>query len=234
MQDNVAMSANSARTSGVDEPREDEGLPVWFLWALPPLAAPLAAMAWLCAHWDAIPARFVVHHGRGYRPDGWVTRTPLHVMGPLIFGAGLAVLMLVVALTTYYGTRKTARRAPMIGVFFTVMYLVSFIFTEVGLAPLVEIPMWPAVVLAPMVAIGLLIYIYRKNAEPAGQPDETPAECWNWGGIYNNPRDPAIFVAKREGFGYTLNFGNPRAIMFLAGLIGGVAALTAFLFWAER
>ncbi len=228
------MNANSARTSGVDELREDEGLPGWFFWTLPPLAAPLAAMAWLRAHWDAIPARWVVHYGRGNRPNGWATRTPLHVMGPLIFAGGLSVLLLVVALATYYGTRKTARSASMTGVFLTVMYLMSFIFTAVGLAPLVQVPLWPVMVLAPLVSIGLLIYVFRKNAGPVDQPDETPAECWSLGGIYNNPRDPALFVAKREGFGSTLNFGNPWAKMFLIGLIGGVAVLMGFLFWAER
>jgi len=155
-------------------------------------------------------------------------------MGPLIFGAGLTVLMLMVALIAYYGMRKTARNASMTGVFLTVMYLMSFIFTAVGLDPVIRISMWPVVVLAPLVSIGLLIYMFRKNAAPDGQADETPAECWSLGGIYNNPQDPALFVAKREGFGNTLNFGNPRAKVFLIGLLGGIAALTGFLFWAER
>lgn len=227
------MNANLAQTSGVDEPREDRGVPGWFFWALPPLAAPLVAMAWLRAHWDRIPARWVIHRDLANRPNGWTTRTPLHLMGPLIFGEGLVALMLVVALITYYGMRKTAKSSSMAGVFLGVMYLMSFIFTGVGLAPLVDVPLMPVIILAPLVSIGFLIYISRKN-EPVDQGDETPAECWSLGGIYNNPRDPALFVAKRDGFGCTLNFGNPRSILFLAGLFGGIGALTAFLIWAER
>jgi uncharacterized membrane protein len=228
------MNANSSRTSALHELRQDEGLPGWFFWALPPLAAPLAAMAWLRAHWDAIPARYVAHHGSGNWPGGWATRTPLHVMGPLIFGLGLTALMLMVALVTHYGTRKTSSRASMTGVFLTVMYLIGFVFTAVGLDPLVKIPLGPVGVVVPLVSIGLLVYVYRKNSEPDDQPDETPAECWSLAGIYNNPRDPALFVAKREGFGSTLNFGNPWAKWFMIGLLGGIAALSAFLFWAER
>lgn len=33
-------------------------------------------------------------------------------------------------------------------------------------------------------------------------------KCWKWGIIYVNRDDPQIFVPKRYGIGYTLNFGN--------------------------
>ena len=38
--------------------------------------------------------------------------------------------------------------------------------------------------------------------------DGTPDECWKLGFFYINPDDPAIFVEKRLGIGYTCNFGN--------------------------
>jgi uncharacterized membrane protein len=37
---------------------------------------------------------------------------------------------------------------------------------------------------------------------------ETPDKCWKFGIFYVNADDPALFVAKRYGVGYTLNFGN--------------------------
>jgi uncharacterized membrane protein len=41
------------------------------------------------------------------------------------------------------------------------------------------------------------------------RPSERPAdECWRGGIFYVNPDDPALFVPKRYGIGYTLNFGN--------------------------
>lgn len=33
-------------------------------------------------------------------------------------------------------------------------------------------------------------------------------KCWKWGIFYLNKDDPNIFVPKRDGIGYTLNFGN--------------------------
>ena len=41
-----------------------------------------------------------------------------------------------------------------------------------------------------------------------------------WSGFfYNNPDDPALFVPKRYGLGWTLNFGHPRARLFLITML---------------
>ena len=49
----------------------------------------------------------------------------------------------------------------------------------------------------------------------------TPENCWKAGIFYVNHEDPALFVPKRFGIGYTLNFGNPWswAVLALIGLL---------------
>jgi len=42
---------------------------------------------------------------------------------------------------------------------------------------------------------------------------------WKSGFIYYNPEDPAIFIEKRLGVGWTMNFANPIAIIISIGLI---------------
>ncbi len=42
---------------------------------------------------------------------------------------------------------------------------------------------------------------------------------WPGGIFYNNPDDPALFVPKRFGLGWTLNFGHPQSKLFLIGLL---------------
>ena len=42
---------------------------------------------------------------------------------------------------------------------------------------------------------------------------------WYGGFFYNNPDDPALFVPKRFGLGWTLNFGHPRAKLFLITML---------------
>jgi uncharacterized membrane protein len=42
---------------------------------------------------------------------------------------------------------------------------------------------------------------------------------WNGGIFYNNPDDPAVFVPKRFGLGWTMNFGHPQAKLVLIGML---------------
>jgi uncharacterized membrane protein len=52
---------------------------------------------------------------------------------------------------------------------------------------------------------------------PAAGPigDRSPDSCWKGGVFYYNPEDPAVWVEKRFGIGYTLNFGRAAAWVFL-------------------
>lgn len=42
---------------------------------------------------------------------------------------------------------------------------------------------------------------------------------WKWGMLYVNKNDPAIIIEKRSGIGWTINFGNARAVLFFIMLI---------------
>ena len=87
------MGARDWRTVGVDVPAADLPLPRWTFWAVVPVIVPLAAMLYLNRHWSEIPLRFSVGSGRDL-----LTRTPLHVYAPLIFGAGMAAVLLFTVL----------------------------------------------------------------------------------------------------------------------------------------
>jgi uncharacterized membrane protein len=49
--------------------------------------------------------------------------------------------------------------------------------------------------------------------------DRTPDKYWKLGLFYINRSDPALFVEKRFGIGYTLNFGHPGVWIFLVVLL---------------
>jgi uncharacterized membrane protein len=54
---------------------------------------------------------------------------------------------------------------------------------------------------------------------------------WIWGIIYVNKNDPSILVEKRWGIGYTINFGNPKAVAIFGTFLVltlGVATLGLF------
>ena len=44
-------------------------------------------------------------------------------------------------------------------------------------------------------------------------------QYWYGDFFYNNPDDPAVFVPKRYGLGWTVNFGNPRGKLILIGTL---------------
>jgi uncharacterized membrane protein len=69
------------------------------------------------------------------------------------------------------------------------------------------------------------------GAEAAAAPpvgDRTSDKYWKLGLIYINRNDPALFVEKRFGIAYTLNFGHPGAWVFLALLVGVFVAIILF------
>src|ERR1035437_1955931 len=45
------------------------------------------------------------------------------------------------------------------------------------------------------------------------------AECWKWGMFYYNPFDKRIFLPKRTGLGFTLNFAHPVSTVIMCALI---------------
>ena len=86
--------------------------------------------------------------------------------------------------------------------------------------------------------IGSLVWIAVKFGQGGARMEDGSAAApltngladntrWIWGVFYVNKVDPSILVENRFGLGYTLNFGNPRAVLILLPLVLflGLAAL---------
>lgn len=58
--------------------------------------------------------------------------------------------------------------------------------------------------------------IAKASARPIG--DRTADRYWKAGLFYVNPDDPALFIEKRFGVGYTINFGRPASWVILAAI----------------
>ncbi len=63
--------------------------------------------------------------------------------------------------------------------------------------------------------------------------DATPDSRWIGGMLYFNPQDPALFVEKRFGVGYTLNCGHPISWVILGALIA-IPLVSALLLPHQR
>lgn len=56
--------------------------------------------------------------------------------------------------------------------------------------------------------------------------DRSDDSHWKAGLFYFNPDDPSLFVEKRYGVGFTVNFGRPGGWIAIAVIIGGVILLS--------
>jgi len=66
---------------------------------------------------------------------------------------------------------------------------------------------------------GAKIRVNIEEEEEQKAEDYDDDKYWKSGIFYYNPDDPAIFVEKRIGVGWTMNFANPVAIIISIGLI---------------
>ena len=62
--------------------------------------------------------------------------------------------------------------------------------------------------------VGIRAAVNMRHAE-AGTRGKPMTPTGGGRACYINPQDPALFVPLRNGLGWTLNLGRPRALMFL-------------------
>ena len=201
-----------------------------------PVALLAATAIYLHDHWDRIPARFPIHWGAHGIPNGWSTRSAAGVYGPLLLGAFIILFLAGIFAITVWGSRRgTQQRIGQI-VVIVVASLIGVTFSLVGLLPLYVTPPWAllGIQAAFMAFIGVMIWSsLRRHSEGGSAAGEiTPAECWHGGQFYYNPRDPALFVEKLAGMGWTFNFGNRMSwiVFALMLLIPAGLAFLAFAF----
>jgi uncharacterized membrane protein len=94
-------------------------------------------------------------------------------------------------------------------------------------------PFSPSVLLipGPLFPAMLAVWVIRILRDPSMPVDHTPDNCWYLGSIYINAQDPAIFVQRRIGWGFTINMGNRLAWLIMGGF---VAAMSGLVFTLPR
>ena len=219
---------------------------------LGPFALLGVAAAALWRRFDELPARVPVHVSITGEADRFAARSPVAVFGALAAGALLCALLAGIGLALRRASRSVAasgeaeraeqafKRLTMI-VLVGAEYLVALSVAAIALSPLfaaTRLLPWLSL-LEGAAAIAIVVALVRlgqggtRRAAPtaeAGAPvgNRTRDERWKWGLFYADGDDPALFVEKRFGIGYTLNFGNPWSWAMLV-LVGAVVAASLLL-----
>ncbi len=209
--------------------RAGESFSPW-LW-IPPFLALAATALYLHANWNQIPQQFPVHWGADGQPNRWSSRDWLGVYGPLLMGIGMNLFFLGFGWFLSRQARKTAMRYVTIRMLEFLLYPVTFTFVMVALLPLVSMPLWLIPLVMTVSVAGVLYWSYRRITAPAATdavPEPQSDSYWKAGVFYYNPNDPAIFVSKRVGVGYTMNFANKWSWVALGVTFVAIAASLYF------
>ncbi|MFI5174153.1 MAG: DUF5808 domain-containing protein [Terriglobia bacterium] len=195
----------------------------------------------------------------GWRPKSFSTVMLLPIM-TLILGVGLGGMSYLISQAKRairYGDRGVSfeaqqrfRRAmanflAVVSILVTgLLSLIAYTSIRVGLGKAPALP--PTMMILALVlvifSLGGSIFIAIKFGQGGSQLERSAADApltdgladnrlWVLGMFYVNREDPSLFVEHRFGLGYTLNFGNPKAVGLIVGFVGlmGLIAILAAL-----
>lgn len=205
--------------------------------------------------YPALPLTLVTHYGANGQPNGFMHKSIVSAFLPVAMQIGLTVLMSVIALVTLHTRQEldpadpegsairhsafrgtVSRLVLILSAFPNVTMLLTALSTW-GLIPITRDPGLEVLVPLPTilgaayaVAASLRIgqggsRIAAASGAPTGYVNRDDDRYWVGGGMYFNRSDSAIFVQKRFGVGWTLNFGHPIALLFIVVLIGAVVLI---------
>lgn len=187
------------------------------------------AAAYNGMHWEDVPARFPTHWNLAGKADGWTTKSVAGGFRGLSIGFVACSMTLFTSYAVLHWTRlprvtgtdgQQSRRVRHVNLVAMVAaeYLIALLLAWTSVVSMFSnegaqrLPLLFRVAPFVLIIVGtLVIRVMRRVAASGGPPigDTTPDSCWLFGRLYFNRADPALFVEKRMGLGYTLNLGNP-------------------------
>lgn len=168
-----------------------------------------------------------MHWNMQFEADGFAPRSPLGVALPLL--VGLAVCLMLLAMQA--GIRRSAPDGPLrafalrtlvIGEYFSALVCCGVLAASVTGGRLLK----PLLVLSFAGVLALLTYVWTSARSIPREQARNPSG-WRGGLFYVDREDPALFVPKRYGLGYTFNYGHPAALPLTVALVGVPLAIVA-------
>jgi uncharacterized membrane protein len=194
-----------------------------FPWDALPLAGILALASLLAWRWPHLPTNIATHFNLGGQADRWTPRTALPVIA-------LGVPTLLWGLIALVGRAQSKERPELAGLLapfraFLVLGVAALfgdvlLSSEKGREPLAGLLICLGLVLT---GVGWLTQRAWK-AQRALPPDPR----YRGGVFFYDPADPRLWVPKRLGLGWTLNFARPLSWAVMLALLA-IPIVTALL-----
>lgn len=230
------QSKNQVQVADLTVREEDEVLP-WYVYLLPILIS-IGLIIYTIVQYDLLPDQIPTHWGINGEPDAFTNKTYFSaIMMPLILlvmqvmflgiqigyqKSGVKIHAENVSLSRH--RQLTLRKYSswfMLGVTLFITILFTFFHLRTihpnlvnhGLSSIIPLIVMGSVFLGTIIFAIQVGRSDKKFFETVGDTVEQLDEdrYWKGGLFYFNKNDPSIFVEKRFGVGWTINFSNPKA-----------------------
>jgi uncharacterized membrane protein len=227
-----------------------------WLWLAPALLVTVITLVIGVISYPSMPEMLVVHYGANGAPSRLAAKSVGTAFSLVFAQIGVTTLLTGIAVAILRSSRADIDPARPVGsarwhrqyMSLSVRALLGLLaMIDVGLLGL-SLLMWtgtvtswaPLVMVLPILtAVAVAVVVLAKNnrvrdegEEDTGLTHRDDDKSWRGGLLYINRDDRALVVPRRYGLGWTLNFGNPRVAMLVAGLLALIGLLITLRFSA--
>lgn len=230
---------------------QDEMLP-WYVFLLPMIVT-VGVIGYTIFQYDLLPEQIPTHWGINGEADAFTEKTPVSaILMPLTLlamqvlylginiGKNKSGIKLSATGLNASRTRQLTLRKYSSWLMFGVSLLLTLLFSFFQLTTIhPDMFAGTAMVATPILFLVILlagtivfaIKVGRSDKQSVDEPAEEITDYdedsyWKGGLFYFNTNDPSIFVEKRFGVGWTLNFGNPIGYFIFIVPLVVIIALT--------
>jgi uncharacterized membrane protein len=189
--------------------------------------------------WDSIPSTLVTHYGLDGVADGFSKKSFSSVFDLNFIQLGMLVIFIFANFSIRMSKQgldpnnpelsmgKQVRFRKIMSWFLWGLSLVIVAFMGIIQGSILyewsSKPVIAAAIALPVLLLGsmtgLSVYLSRKKLDQQFDGTMQNDHYWKMGAFYVNADDPALFVSKRTGIGWTLNFGHRISWVIFVGTI---------------
>ena len=214
-----------------------------WLWLAPAVIVTVATAVIGVILYPSMPELLAVHYAAKGVPNRLAAKSVGTAFSLVFVQIGATALLVGIAAGIVFGSRSDVDPAhPVSSARWHRRYVSLGAKALLGLVALIDLGMlgssllmwtgtvtaWaPWVVVLPIlagVAVAIVVLARNNRERDEGEGDtglthRDDDKYWRGGLFYVNREDHALWVARRYGVGWTLNFGNPRVAILLAGVV---------------
>jgi uncharacterized membrane protein len=213
-----------------------------WLWLAPALIITGATVVTGVISYPSMPGILAVHYGANGLPNRLVAKSVGAAFSLVFVQIGMTALLAGIAAAIVRSKPDIDPAHPVGSARWARQYISLSTKALLGLVATIDLGMmgssmlmwtgtvtpWaPPVVALPILAavVGTVVVLARHNRERGESGEDTGLthrdddKYWHGGLFYINREDSTLLVPRRFGLGWSLNLGNPRAAIILAGMV---------------